>query len=93
MIVGLLKQRECRFSNETLHVLLYIFICLYINVKTGPRDYSFYCILFLRFSYSRSYIHSDDGYICTAETCICFYTCGKGCVSTVIILILFIYDT
>ena len=42
-----------------------------------------YCTV--QFSYSRSSIQSDDGYICTAETRSCCYTCEKSYVHTAVL--------
>jgi hypothetical protein len=42
------------------------------------------CVLFLMFSYSRSYIQPDDSYIRIAEKCDCSYTQDKICVLAVI---------
>jgi hypothetical protein len=66
-----------------------------INVKTGHRAHNFYCTVFLQFSYSRSNIQADYGYIRTAETYTpsSFYVYDKSHVSTVIILLFSIYDT
>jgi len=37
----------------------------------------------LKFSYSKSDIQPDDGYICIVETCSFFYICDTICVLTI----------
>jgi hypothetical protein len=67
-------------------VLLYIFASLYIDVQARSRPHCcavLYCIVL--FSYSRSPMQSDDGYICTAETCSCCYMCDRSCVQTAVL--------
>lgn len=52
---------------------------LYLNIKTRFCPHNLHCMEFLYFSNLTSYIQPDDGYLCTAEICNCFYMQDKSC--------------
>jgi hypothetical protein len=64
----------------------------YFHIKTRSHPTQF-LVYFYSFSYSRSYILPDDGYIYIyiAETCICFYMYGNSCVLALTLLLFFVY--